>query len=81
VSPRVTVMGQPVATLASLYTVAGCTLQPPAGPPCVTAQWLVGALRVTSQGQPLLVMGGQSLTSPVPTPLLVLTTQTRVTAS
>jgi hypothetical protein len=80
-SPSVTVSGQPIATLASLYAIAGCTLQPPAGAPCVSAQWVVGATRVTSDGQPVLVEGGQALVSPTPAPLLVVTTQTRVTAT
>ena len=80
VSPRVTVSGQPITTLASTYTVAGCALPPPPGP-CVTAQWVMGATRVTSSGQPVLIMGGQALTAPNAVPLLAVTTQTRVTAT
>jgi hypothetical protein len=80
VSPRVTVSGQPVATLSSLYTVAGCALPPTAGGPCVTAQWVVGATRVMANGVPVLVQSGQALTAPPAVPLLVATTQTRVTA-
>ena len=80
VSPRVTVSSQPVATLASMYSVAGCALSS-VGTPCVTGQWVMGATRVTSSGQPLLIMGGQSMTVPNSTPLIVMTTQTRVTAT
>jgi hypothetical protein len=80
-SANVTVLGQPVVTLASPYTIAGCPLTPPGPPPCLTAQWLVGATRVTSNGQPLLIMGGEALSSPTPGPLIVVSSQTRVTAT
>jgi uncharacterized Zn-binding protein involved in type VI secretion len=81
VSPRVTVSGQPATTLSSTYSIAGCALAASGSPPCVTAQWVMGATRVTSSGQPLLILGGQSMTVPNSTPLLVMTTQTRVTAT
>ena len=49
----------PIATIAAPYTVAGCAFAPPAGNgPCVTAQWVVGALQVLSQGQPVAIMTG-----------------------
>jgi hypothetical protein len=79
-SPRVTVLGQPVTTLSSQYTIAGCAAPSPA-PPCVTAQWVVGATRVTSLGQPVLIMGGQASTVPNGVPLVAMSTQTRVTAT
>ena len=43
-NPRVKVGGQPIVTLPTVYTVAGCTLPPPpaANGPCVTAQWVIG---------------------------------------
>jgi hypothetical protein len=47
---------------------------------CVTAQWVVGTTRVTSNGQPLLVQSSQAVCTPAGTPLLVVVTQTRVTA-
>ena len=44
-SPRVMVSGQPIATIAAPYVVAGCAFVPPAGNgPCVTALWTVGAV-------------------------------------
>lgn len=82
-SPRVMVSGQPVTTLAAPYVVAGCALPPPpaANGPCVTAQWVVGATRVLAGGQPVLVQSGQAICAPTGTPLQVLVTQTRVTAT
>ena len=51
--PRVLVSGQPVVTLASPYAVAGCALTGTPTPPCVTAQWIVGATRVLAGGVPV----------------------------
>lgn len=82
VNPRVTVSGQPTVTIASPYVVAGCTLPPPpaANGPCVTAQFVTAATRVTSNGQPLLLLGSQAICAPTGTPLLIVVTQTRATA-
>jgi hypothetical protein len=81
-NPRVTVMGQPTVTIAAPYAVAGCAFPPPpaANGPCVTAQWMVGTTRVTSNGQPLVVLSSQAICAPTGTPLLIVVTQTRVTA-
>ncbi len=80
-NPRVLVSGQPVATLASPYVVAGCTLPPPpsGNGPCVTAQYITSALRVTASGQPLLLLDSQAICAPSGTPLLNIAAQTRVT--
>ena len=80
VNPRVTVSGQPTVTLAAPYVVAGCALPPPpaANGPCVTAQFVSAATRVTSNGQPLLLLDSQAICAPTGTPLLVTVTQTRV---
>jgi uncharacterized Zn-binding protein involved in type VI secretion len=78
--PRVTVSGQPVATIASTYLVAGCALPPNAGGPCVTAQYITSATRVTANGQPVLLQDSQSICAPTGTPLTPLIVQTRVTA-
>jgi hypothetical protein len=81
-SPRVTVMGMPVATLAAPYSVAGCAFVPPTGNgPCVTAQWTIGAVRVTSMGQPVLIMTGMAACVPTGTPLLPVSAQTRAIAT
>jgi hypothetical protein len=82
-NPSVTVTGQPTVLLSSPYLVAGCTFPPPpiANGPCVTGQWLSGATRVTSNGQPLVINAGSSICAPTGTPLIAAVTQTRVTAT
>ncbi len=81
-SPRVTVSGMPIATIAAPYTVAGCAFVPAGGNgPCVTGQWVVGAIRVSSQGQPAAIMAGASNCVPTATPLVPVAAQTRVIAS
>ena len=81
-SPRVTVSGNPIVTLANSYSIAGCTF--PAvtagAPPCVTAQWVTSAARVTSLGQPVLLQDSQAVCAPTGTPLLIIATQPRVSA-
>jgi hypothetical protein len=80
-NPRVTVSGMPTVTLASPYVIAGCTLPPPTAGngPCVTAQFVSSATRVTSNGQPLLLLDSQAICAPTGTPLIIAATQTRVT--
>jgi len=81
-NPRVLVNGQPSVTIAAPYVVAGCPFVPPGGNgPCVTAQWVTGALRVTSNGQPLVLIDSQAVCVPTGTPLLPVMAQTQVTAS
>lgn len=77
---QVTISGQPTVLLSASWAVAGCPLVPPPLPPCVTAQWISGTTRVTSNGQPLVLQSGSSVSIPNGTPLLVISTQTRVTA-
>jgi hypothetical protein len=80
--PRVLVSGQPVATITAPYAVAGCAFVPPAGNgPCVTGQWLVGAVRVLAMGQPLALQTGTSLCTPTGTPMLPVAAQVRVLAT
>jgi hypothetical protein len=81
VNPRVLVSGQPTVTITSPYVVAGCALPPPPGAngPCVTAQFVSSATRITSNGQPLLLLDSQAICAPTGTPLLIIVTQTRVT--
>jgi hypothetical protein len=81
-SPVVLASGMPVATIVAPYVVAGCAFVPPVGNgPCVTGQWVVGAVRVLSQGQPLAIMSGVSLCVPTGTPLLPIVAQTRALAT
>ena len=77
-NPRVLVGGQPVVTQPAPYVVAGCPFVPPGGNgPCVTAQWVVGAVRVFAGGTPVLLQDSQAICAPTGTPLNVLVTQLR----
>jgi hypothetical protein len=82
-NPRVTVSGQPTVTIVAPYVVAGCTLPPPivANGPCVTAQFVTSAVRVTSGGQPLLLLDSQAICAPTGTPLMIVMTQTRASGT
>jgi hypothetical protein len=82
-NPRVTVAGQPTVTMTAPWTVAGCTMPPPpsGNGPCLTAQWITSATRVTSNGQPLLLLDIQAICAPTGTPLMITVTQTRVTGT
>jgi hypothetical protein len=81
-SPRVMVSGMPIATIAAPYSIAGCAFVPPAGNgPCVTAQWVVGAVQVMSEGQPVVIMTGMATCVPTGTPLMPVMAQTRVIAT
>lgn len=78
---RVLVSGQPTVCMPMPYTIAGCPFTTPAGNPlpCVTASWVTGATRITSNGMPLLLLDSQAVCVPNGTPLLITVTQTRVT--
>jgi len=80
-NPRVLVSGQPTVAMTAPYVIAGCALPPPiaANGPCVTAQWITAATRITSNGQPLLLLDSQAICAPTATPLIIVMTQTRVT--
>jgi hypothetical protein len=81
-SRRVMVSGQPIATIAAPYSITKCNFVPPTGNgPCVTAQWLVGALRVMSEAQPVVIMSGIATCAPTGTPLFPVIAQTRVIAT
>lgn len=78
-NPRVLVGGQPVVTQAAPYTVAGCPFNVSGSPvPCVTAQWVTGAVRVLAGGQPVLLQDSQAVCMPNGTPVTIVITQVRV---
>ena len=79
--PRVMVTGQPVVTIATQYVVAGCALTGSPTPPCVTGQWVVGAVRVMAGGVPVAVQAGASITTPTGAPMLPVMVQPRVVAT
>ena len=82
-NPRVTVLGQPVVPITSVYMIAGCAFPPPpsGNGPCVTGQFVTASTRVTSLGQPLLLIDSQAICAPTGTPLFPTVTQTRVIAT
>jgi hypothetical protein len=78
-NPRVRVAGQPIVVQTTTYTVAGCPFNVSGAPsPCITAQWVAGALRVRAGGVPVLLRDSQAVCVPNGTPLNVLVTQARV---
>jgi len=80
VNPRVLVSGMPTVTLPTPYVIAGCAFPPPpaGNGPCVTAQFVVGSVRILANGQPLLLFDSQALCVPTGTPTIIAVTQTRV---
>ncbi len=79
--PRVLVSGQPVVTLVTQYVVVACSLTGSGAPPCLTGQWVAGAVRVLAAGAPLATMAGTSVTTPTGTPMLPVVSQLRVLAT
>lgn len=79
--PRVLVSGQPVTTLSCPYVVTGCALTGTPNPPCVTGQWLMGALRVLAGGVPVAIQSGTAVCVPTGTGLLPVVVQARVMAT
>jgi len=89
-SPRVLLGGQPAATMADLWTVAGCPFQIPIGTgtkpqPCIKIQWTVPAARVLINGTPALLATsvgiGQSVEQIPQGPAVVSAVQARVIGS
>ncbi len=78
-SPRVLAGGQPIVTMAAPHAIAGCVFNVSGAPmPCVTAAWVMGAVRVTSMGMPVLLMDSQAVCAPNGTPVMVVFSQPRV---
>jgi uncharacterized Zn-binding protein involved in type VI secretion len=81
-STRVMINGQPIVAMASPYTISGCPFNVSGAPvPCITAQWITAALRITSDGLPVLLFDSQAVCIPNGTPVLILSTQTKVTGT
>jgi len=76
-SARVQVSGSPIVTIAAQYTVTGCPLEVP----CASAQWVVGAVRVYSESQPVAIVTGTATCIPTGAPLVPQTVQPRVLAT
>jgi hypothetical protein len=81
-NPRALVSGQPVATQATVWTIAGCGFVPPGGNvPCVTGTFVTAAARVFAGGVPVVLMDGVSTCAPTGTPMIPVQAQTRVMGS
>lgn len=79
-NPKVLVSGQPVATQPAPYSIAGCPFVTGTTPtPCLTGQWLTAATRVLVGGVPAVLVDSQAVCAPNGTPLMMTSTQTRVT--
>ena len=61
--PRVFAANQPVATVADQFMVAGCVFTVPPGKPqpCVTARWLMPAIRVFVDNSPAVLQSSAGL--------------------
>lgn len=79
--PRVLVSGQPAVTIAGPWAITGCALTGTPTPPCVTGQFITGALRVLAGGAPLALLTGSSTCIPTGTPMTPVFAQARVVAS
>jgi hypothetical protein len=79
--PRVLLSGQPAVTIASPYGIAGCALSATTAPPCVSGQFLAGAVRVLAGGVPVATMLGASTCLPTGAPMMPVAAQARVLAT
>jgi hypothetical protein len=81
-SPRVLLGGQPAVSQPAPWVITGCSLVPPVGNgPCVTANWILGSVRVLADGQPVLLQDSQAVCVPTGTALTVVVTQLGVRAT
>ena len=81
-NPRVKVAGQMTVQQPNPWVIAGCPFNVSGSPvPCVTAQWITAATRVTSGGLPLLLQDSQAICVPNGTGVNIVMTQTRVTGA
>lgn len=79
-SPRVKVSGQPVSIQTAPYLIAGCPVPPPPGGngPCTTGMWVKAALRVRTNGIPVVLQDSQAVCVLPGTGLNVVSIQVRV---
>src|SRR5688500_17700398 len=80
-SRRVAVTAKPITVVTTQYTVAACPnpVPPASNGPCVTAQFTTSATRVFSEGMPVLLFDSQATCVPTGVPLLIVSTEMRVT--
>ena len=80
-NPRVKVSSQMTVQQPNPWMIAGCPFNVSGAPvPCVTAQWVTGAIRVRSGGLPLLLQDSAAVCVPNGTGVNIVVTQVRVKA-
>lgn len=77
-SARVRVGAAPIITAPGPWPIAGCPLPAEAGGPCLIAQFITAATRVTSLGQAVLLTDSLAVAAPAGAPLNIASAQTRV---
>jgi hypothetical protein len=83
-SPKLKINGEAVALLTTQYTITGCTLPAATSggsPPCLTGTFTVGATKVTSDAQPLLIVGSTGTSVPNGTPMITAPSQPKIVAT
>lgn len=80
-NPRISLLGAAAIPQSSPVVIAGCPQAPPAGPPCVAGNWIMGSVRLKSLGQPLVLQNSPSTTQPTPVPMNVIPIYTRAQAT
>jgi uncharacterized Zn-binding protein involved in type VI secretion len=77
--PRVMVDGKPVVVQPAPHVVSACSFVVSGAPmPCVMAQWVMGASRVTVMGQPVLLADSKAVCPPNGTPVNIIAGQSKV---
>ena len=78
-NPKVLVDGQAIVMQPAPFSVTGCPFNVSGSPvPCITASWITAATRITSNGQPVLLLDSQAICAPTGTPLVIVNTQKKV---
>jgi hypothetical protein len=79
VNQHVKVSGQHIVTQSSTYTIKGCTLASSGtGTFCASASWLKASLRITADGDPVVLDDSEAKCINTGKGLKVISTQTRV---
>lgn len=77
VNPRVTVSGMSIVTQSTQYSIAGCPLASSGSTFCATASWLTASLRITADGDPVVLSDSQATCVNTGKGLNVISTQTQ----
>jgi hypothetical protein len=83
-NPRIKINEQPVVTISTPYTIAGCTFPAMTGgnsPPCVSGSFTTASTKVLTDTGFLLLADSQGTSLPNGTPLVVVPNQLRVNAT